>query len=355
MEYPSLDTAKAGAIRFNTDSSQLEIYDGNQWVGVLATSPELQTDGKYSNAGTRGIVMGGLAPGEPAGTNVMQYLSIATTGDTGDFGDLTRKKYASMGGISSRTRGILPGGYFYNQPSGPGTYIDDMDAITISVKSDAFDFGNLSQGNRAEPGSASNETRGIVFAGRSGPSPLVYTNTITYCTIASQSDTIDFGDMSKGYQNPTGTASQTRLVMGTGEAPSGNYNSLEYITISTLGNAADFGDSTITAAYRNACGNAVRGVIAGGYHSPGHFDTIDYITISTLGNAIDFGNLLDARAAVSAMSSSTRAVFAGGNNPSRQRVIQFHEIMSTGNTVDFGDLEMNVANAGQVTNGHGGL
>ena len=44
MEYPSLDTAKAGAIRFNTDSSQLEIYDGKQWVGVLATSPELQTD-----------------------------------------------------------------------------------------------------------------------------------------------------------------------------------------------------------------------------------------------------------------------------------------------------------------------
>ena len=40
MEKPSLDTAKAGAIRFNTDSSQLEIYDGNQWTGILATSPE---------------------------------------------------------------------------------------------------------------------------------------------------------------------------------------------------------------------------------------------------------------------------------------------------------------------------
>ena len=36
---------KAGAIRFNTDSSQMEIYDGNQWTGILATSPELQTGG----------------------------------------------------------------------------------------------------------------------------------------------------------------------------------------------------------------------------------------------------------------------------------------------------------------------
>ena len=43
---------RAGAIRFNTDSSQMEIYDGNQWTGILATSPELQT------GGTRGLFHG---------------------------------------------------------------------------------------------------------------------------------------------------------------------------------------------------------------------------------------------------------------------------------------------------------
>ena len=31
----------AGAIRFNTDSSQMEVWDGNQWTGILATSSEL--------------------------------------------------------------------------------------------------------------------------------------------------------------------------------------------------------------------------------------------------------------------------------------------------------------------------
>ena len=136
----------------------------------------------------------------------MQFANISTTGNTADFGDLSRKKYASLGGISSRTRGIMPGGYFYNQPSGPGTYIDDMDAITISIQSNSFDFGNLSQGNRSEPCSASNETRGIVAGGSAGPSPVVRTNNITYVTISSQSDTIDFGDMvgglfSKSYGN----------------------------------------------------------------------------------------------------------------------------------------------------------
>ena len=211
IEYPSLGTPPAGSIRFNTDSAKMEIYNGEAWWEIDATSPEEQT------GGTRGVIMGGLAPGEPAGQNVMQYLSIATTGDTDDFGDLTRKKYASYGGISSRTRGILPGGYFYNQPGGPGTYIDDMDVITISILGNASDFGNLSQGNRAEPGSASNETRGLIFGGTSGPSPVVRTNTITYVTIATLGGGIDFGDLNALYQNPTGTASQTRVVMGTGE------------------------------------------------------------------------------------------------------------------------------------------
>ena len=346
QELPSLDTAPAGSIRFNTDSNKMEIYNGEQWWNIDSTSPEEQT------GGTRGVIMGGLSPSHPNGDETMQFITISSTGNSADFGDLTREKYSSYGGIASRTRGIMSGGFYY--PGSSGTYTDEMDAITISIQSNAFDFGDLVQGNRAEPGSAANSTRGIIFGG-TDPS-VTRTNTITYVTIATLGGGIDFGDLNALYQNPTGTASQTRIVMGTGEQnPDNSFNSLEYVTISTLGNAADFGDSTITAAYRNACGNAVRGVIAGGYHSPGHFDTIDYITISTLGNAIDFGNLLDARAAVSAMSSSTRAVFAGGNNPSRQRVIQFHEIMSTGNTVDFGDLEMNVANAGQVTNGHGGL
>ena len=39
----------AGSIRFNTDSSKLEIYNGEQWWEIDSTSPELQT------GGTRGL------------------------------------------------------------------------------------------------------------------------------------------------------------------------------------------------------------------------------------------------------------------------------------------------------------
>ena len=341
---------KAGEIRFNTDSSQMEIYDGNQWTGILATSPELQT------GGARGVIMGGLSPGNPNGHNVMQYITIPTTGNSADFGDLTREKYASYGGISSRTRGIMPGGYYYNAPAGPGTYTDEMDAITISITSDAFDFGDLVQGNRAEPGSRSNETRGIIFGGTAGPSPIVRTNTITYVTIAQLGNGIDFGDMQLLYQNPTGIASQTRLVMGTGEAPSGNYNSLEYITIATTGDTTDFGTTAVTASYRNAAGNAVRGIIAGGY-APTSNNTIEYITLATLGDAVDFGDLNNAVGGMTSMSSCTsgRAVFAGGRTPSEINNIDFVQIPNTGNALDFGDLLTTVSNAASISNGHGGL
>ena len=356
IEYPSLGTPPAGSIRFNTDSSKMEIYNGEAWWEIDATSPEQQT------GGTRGLIMGGLSAGHPNGDNVMQFITISSTGNSTDFGDLTREKYASYGGIASRTRGIMSGGFYY--PGSSGTYTDEMDAVTISIQSNAFDFGNLSQGNRAEPGSASNETRGIIFGGRSGPSPLVYTNTITYCTIASQSDTIDFGNMvggGGGYQNPTGTASPTRLVMGTGESPSGagsgggdSYNTLEYITISTLGNASDFGETSLKASYRNAAGNAVRGIIAGGY-APSSNNTIEFITIATLGNAIDFGDLLNNVGGMTNMASSTRVVFAGGRTPTEINDINLVTIASTGDAKDFGDLLSTVSNAASVSNGHGGL
>ena len=130
MEYPSLDKPTAGAFRFNTDSSQLEIYDGNQWTGVLATSPEQQT------GGTRGLFCGG-DPGPAADHNVICYVNIDTTGDAIDFGDLTQiRNYASS--CASPTRGIWAGG---NSPA-DASY-DIIDYVEIATTGNAVDFGNL--------------------------------------------------------------------------------------------------------------------------------------------------------------------------------------------------------------------
>ena len=92
---------KAGAIRFNTDSSQMEIWDGNQWTGIISTSPEQQT------GGTRGIGMGGYN-GSSLVDNI-DFINIDSTGNASDFGNLQATNYEAAG-IGSRVRAFAGGG-----------------------------------------------------------------------------------------------------------------------------------------------------------------------------------------------------------------------------------------------------
>ena len=43
MEYPSLSTPTAGSIRFNTDSTKMEIYNGDAWWVLDGTSAGEET------------------------------------------------------------------------------------------------------------------------------------------------------------------------------------------------------------------------------------------------------------------------------------------------------------------------
>ena len=145
MEKPSLDTAKAGAMRFNTDSSQMEIYDGNQWTGILATSPNQQT------GGTRTVTGGGIISGR---SNHMTYANVETTGDYAEYGDLTETR-SQMASFSSRTRGING---FGSPGSGEGS--GNIDFFTIASTGNAQDFGDVAVTGYAGMGVA-NQTRGI--------------------------------------------------------------------------------------------------------------------------------------------------------------------------------------------------
>jgi len=83
-----------------------------------------------------------------------------------------------------------------------------------------------------------------------------------------------------------------------------------------------------------------RGLFGGGQLHPsnGISDVIDYINISSTGNAIDFGNLTVARRWVTgAVASRTRGVWAGGLDPAINSTIDFVTIASTGSQTDFGE------------------
>jgi hypothetical protein len=68
-------------------------------------------------------------------------------------------------------------------------------------------------------------------------------------------------------------------------------NSISYVTIATTGNAVDFGDLTVARRYLGAAASSLRGVFAGGYNGSDNTNVIDYITIASTGNATDFGDL----------------------------------------------------------------
>ena len=328
MEKPSLDTAKAGAIRFNTDSSQLEIYDGNQWVGILATSPELQT------GGTRALFGGSDSP------YAIQYVNVDTTGNASDFGDLNQNLYWNVG-TSSRTRGLINGG---------ATNVDTIQYVTISSTGNAQDFGNLSEG-RFQLGGFSSQTRSVVAGGSSK-------DTIDYTTIASTGNAVDFGNLSGNCVYPFSASSKTRGIIAGGGTPTVK-NVIEFITISTTGNATDFGDLLVaTFEMGSQSTSATRAVFGGGKIAPDSSQTnaMVYITMATLGNAIDFGDLTRTtfQVASGVVSSPTRGLACGGY-PSPYNHIDAFEIATTGNATDFGDGTEGAASGYALSSGHGGL
>ena len=88
--------------------------------------------------------------------------------------------------------------------------------------------------------------------------------------------------------------------------------------------------------------NSTRGIFTGGYAvSPGrHVRNIDYVEIASTGNAVDFGDATAVGYVGAALASSTRGCFAMGISgaPARVNIINYVTIASTGNSSDFGDL-----------------
>lgn len=300
------------------------------------------TSGSVTPAAARGLFGGGYVS---ATVNTIVYVSIASTGNATDFGDLSTTTFYQPGACASSTRGLFAGGI------GGGNVID---YITISTLGNATDFGDLTVARKGIAG-LSNSTRGLFCGGEQ----LTY-NTIDYVTIASAGNATDFGDLTGLFWLSAGCASSTRGIIAGGQSniPS-NYtysNVIQYVTIASAGNATDFGDLTVGRTHVCGCSSSTIGVFFGGNTNPGGVNVIDYITIASTGNATDFGDLLTTLYGAGACSNSTRGLVGGGqDNVGATNVIQYITIASTGNSSDFGDLTANTFYLAACSNGHGGL
>ena len=240
------------------------------------------------SSATRGCFIAGRFTPTADSYNVIDYITISSTGNAFDFGDLIHNSNPDQKGTSNQIRTVYAGGYLL-----PGTAASDfqttMGYFTIASLGNSSDFGNLSQKGRVTF-QGSNGTRGI-FAGRRVTTDRL--NTIEYVNIMTTGDAIDFGDLTVARSNSAGSmTSSTRMVMQGGLAPSYN-NTIDYITMASLGDAIDFGDTGSGDEASASTSNSVRGVFTPGTPTTG--DTIEYITIATTGNAADFGNLSAGR------------------------------------------------------------
>ena len=199
------------------------------------------------SSSTRGVYTEGRIYNPSAGTGSvdMEYITIATKGDGIQFGDLVGGGRVSLcNAAMSPTRGIFAGGVA--SPVGdPTTFVNTIEYVTIATLGNSVNFGDLhkSGGGGRSGGNCSSNTRGVFSVGTQSPADG---NVVNYITIATTGDAQDFGDLTGGQQMRGACSNKTRGLFAGGFVSPGsaNYvNTCEKITIATTGSATDWGDT----------------------------------------------------------------------------------------------------------------
>ena len=81
-----------------------------------------------------------VVPSAGGGNNTIEYVTVGSTGNSSDFGDLATGR-AELAGSSDGITGEFYGG-------DDGTVTDEIDKITIASTGNGADIGNLLEGNQ---------------------------------------------------------------------------------------------------------------------------------------------------------------------------------------------------------------
>lgn len=233
-----------------------------------------------------------FAGGRTSGTRLLEitFSNFSSGGSVSSFGNLPSTLSTQLSGFGNSTRGIF----------GPGQ--DDSGAdgnvinfITIATTGNSTDFGDALSATGGAAGTA-NSTRGIFSKGG--------TNTLEFVTIASAGNSTNFGDLTRAVVGNArvSAASSSTLALFAGTRQSFN-NTIDFVTISSAGNATDFGDLTVGRNNLAGTSNKTRAVFGGGFQDTAR-NIIDFVTIASAGNATDFGDLTLARDNLAACSDS---------------------------------------------------
>jgi hypothetical protein len=320
-----------GAVGFGTDTDGL----GNLKVkGVTKT-----TDIKVSGASTLTRYSGFAAD------NINQLENITLTSEVGTIGDIvvgvgTSVIISSASTVTVGTVESVSIGTHFSPPKGGieergQDFVEGMMRFNTDLNTMEFYNGDewrqftYVSDIQNSPGSAG---RAVLFRGSD-------TN-MEFFNIMTLGNTENFGSMIEAHQIAAASGSKTRgIIAGGYSAPDSNYSQprIEYITLASKGDGITFGELS-ASHFRNSggCSSSTRGLFFGGGH-PSYYNTIEYVELNTLGNAIDFGDQIKSLAWRRCLSSPTRG-FSRGGFPSLQTFLDVVTIANKGNSIKFGDL-----------------
>ena len=147
---------------------------------------------------TRGIINCATAP--TSRSNVINFITIASAGDAQDFGDLTETFGMTGFGLSDNTRGVI-GGYYIAPANNHSNVIN---FVTIATTGDATDFGDMVTGTGHGGCGFSDRTRGVI-TGQYTDTPHQTAplnsdsqgavNLIQMITVQTTGNAVEFGDL----------------------------------------------------------------------------------------------------------------------------------------------------------------
>ena len=181
-----------------------------QMTGNIISATKVEPDGVFENSAASGVwslqeqydyrrggnwpetgnaILGGGGGGN---NDVIEFVTIATTGNATDFGDLSEDA-EDLAGCSSNVRALM------------GTNINGkIQYITIASTGNATLFGETQYENRlSNPMATSSNIRAIFCGGQRSSS---YKNDMEYFTIASTGNGTDFGDLTVARNRGAGTS-----------------------------------------------------------------------------------------------------------------------------------------------------
>ena len=140
----------------------------------------------------------------PLNLNVIDYFTITSTGDATDFGDLINCQGGQpVGSVSNLTNDRVCFSNGNRQTSSPCSGAkNQISYITITSTGDSTDFGDLTSNVGGSLGTSDGTDERGVWAGSGGADQ----NVIEYITINSTGNSTDFGDLSRGRQNAPGVS-----------------------------------------------------------------------------------------------------------------------------------------------------